>query len=216
MVRQQQEETIMAMDMPPAPVHLEYRMEKAPSALDPRSARLVAAVATARAAPVSHMSMPILPELDAASTSMTPQDRVAVKDIRRTFAMNAPSVSAAIPDSYVGARLKLALSEVNMDGASSAAEIRQMRCRTVSMVMDARAGAYVDGGEASAEAARRAIPKSLLAECRAAESGIRTASRSQFEHQAASDRDQRKAPVTTRVSYARGASMAFAETGRSR
>lgn len=200
----------MAMDMPPAQV--EYRIERPAPAMDARSARIMAAMSSARQAAASKASF--LPALDAASASMSAQDRNAVGDIRRTAATGRGSMSGGIPDSYVGERLKLAMAQSRVLAGGTPSDVRQVRCRMVALTMDARAGAFVVGGERGAEMARRAIPQSVMAECRAAAAGVRTAARSQQEGVCTAEREQRARPAT-RVSYSPSAAAQAATRGRS-
>lgn len=204
----------MAMDMPPQQV--EYRIERPAPAADPASARIARAMAAARQSP--RQASWAMPDLDASSPTMSSQDRTAVGDIQRMARTGQVSMSGGIPDSYVGERMKLAMAQARLGVDSAPADLRQVRCRMVAMTMDARAGSYVAGGTQGAEAARRAIPQSVLAECRSISGAVRTAAAPQGEGVCTSEKEQRARPVVTRVSYGRqpaAAAQAAAARGRS-
>lgn len=187
----------MAMDMPP---QVEYRIERPAPSRDAGTARIAAAIAATRQAAASR-SMVHMPELDAASTSMTQQDRTAVLDIQRTMKSGQPVMSGGIPDSYVGERLKLAMAQARLGPEASAMDVRQVRCRMVAMSLDARAGAYSVGGERGAQAARQSIPQATLDECRSIASGERVAAVSQKEGICTSEREQRARSGPARTAY---------------
>lgn len=154
----------MPLDMPPQQV-VEYRMER-PVASGPMAQAAVAVASARRAAAGREI---VSPALDADSPAMTQQDRAAVLSSRRPGAMEAGSIQ--LPDSYVGERLKVSMalaraSAASRDEAPSPVFMRELKCRMVAVAMDRRAGAYVVGGERSAQEARAAMPAEVLRSCR--------------------------------------------------
>lgn len=173
---------MMPMDMPPQQV-VEYKMEQAsPSMLDSIMAKAgalsLAAKQTAQEAyngwadrgksDVERM----LPPLDMSSQALVKSDRIALlqaTQANREGRLHSADIQA--PKGYVGDRIRasMKLAQVHEQGRGhtlSAAEVKAYRCQVVTAVMQPRAGAYLQGGEKAATAARAAIPKDWLAECK--------------------------------------------------
>lgn len=111
-----------------------------------------------------------LPAIDASSRALTREDRLA---LAATISENDRGTLAdrkSAPSSYVGDRIRLAVDLARMQDRGLAniphAEAAAFRCRMTAVAMDARAGRYVQGGEAAASSARRQVPQHVLAACR--------------------------------------------------
>lgn len=164
----------MAMDMPPAAPA--YTIERAAPATSPMMRAVSAARNAALTRPGSvadHDAMErIMPRIDVKSAALTQQDRtalVASAEASRSGGLGNARVS--IPDSYVGQRIKLAIANERMHEAQGRGDLdpalaRDVSCRMVAVAMDARAGAYVMGGEKAAAQSRAAVPAEMLARCR--------------------------------------------------
>lgn len=183
----------MAIDMPP--VEPVYEIQRAAPAIDSISAMLATSIAVARNQAASRG--PILLDLDMSSRSMSSQDKMAASDIKETLNTGQPVMgSSGIPDSYVGERLKLAMAKVRLDeaqrdGSASEQDVRQVRCRMLSLALDKRAGAYVIGGERAAQEARNAIPANVIEECAAAAKKDKVFNRSFKESDVIAERNKR-------------------------
>lgn len=165
----------MAMDMPPPAV--EYRMERHQAgdagqlfgAL--RQMRTGIARATPENAAGRTLPSGALPRIDPASRSLTPDDRRALASAIDANGRRDVSSGVPAPASYVGDRIRLATErtramEQSLQGTLTAERAKAVKCRTVAVAMDARAGAYVVGGEAAAREARGAVPRAVIEECR--------------------------------------------------
>jgi hypothetical protein len=164
----------MAMDMPPAAPA--YAIERAAPATSPMMRAVSAArnaVLTRPGSVTDHDTVErIMPRIDVRSAALTREDRtamVASAEASRAGALGNARVS--IPDSYVGQRIKLAIANDRLHEAQGRGDLdpamaRDVSCRMVAIAMDARAGAYVMGGEKAAAQARAAVPAEMLARCR--------------------------------------------------
>jgi hypothetical protein len=166
---------IMAMDMPPPAV--EYRMERHQAG---EAGQLFGALrqmrtGVARAAPENAAGRPLpsgaLPRIDPASRSLTPDDRKALASAIEANGRREMSSGVRAPASYVGDRIRLAAErtramEQSTQGTLTPDRAKAVKCHTVAVAMDARAGAYVVGGEAAAREARGAVPHEVVEECR--------------------------------------------------
>lgn len=172
----------MAIDTPPAPpqYHLERVAPAAqadPSAFNAVSNAMKAVAERSRAAIMPEQS-PLekaLPAIDVKSAALTQADRVAlVGAMRANDAGDLSSNRTAVPNSYVGERIRLAsaYAAVPHDG-SDLDKAHQARCRMIALAMDRRAGAYVEGGEMAANRARASIDPAMAAECRVKAEAVR-------------------------------------------
>lgn len=103
----------MAMDMPPASPA--YTIERAAPATSPMMRSVSAARNAARTRPgvvADHDTMErIMPRIDVRSAALTQQDRTALAaSIEASPAAGNGNARVAIPDSYVGQRIKLAIA----------------------------------------------------------------------------------------------------------
>lgn len=159
------------MDMPP-PKAVEYRIERPARAPDGAMKQVSAAIAEARAkAPALPPTDRMLPPVDLRSAALSQRDRQAMLAGSQASREGRLAQGVAAPASYVGDRVRLAAVRVRAMEASGqgrlvAADAHAVRCRTIAVAMDRRAGAYVAGGERAAEAARRSIPQAAVEQCR--------------------------------------------------
>jgi hypothetical protein len=165
----------MAMDVPPPAV--EYRMERHQAG---EAGQLFGALrqmrsGIARATPDRGAGRALpsgaLPRIDPASRGLTPEDRRALASAMEANGRRDVSSGVPAPASYVGDRIRLATErtramEQSVQGTLTADRAKAVKCRTVAVAMDARAGAYVVGGEAAAREARGAVPRAVIEECR--------------------------------------------------
>lgn len=171
-----QGEATMAMDMPP-PVAVEYRIERPAAGVPDRALSPISgAVAQARRDSVRTADrLPsadaILPRIDPRSSALTQDDRRAIVSGMDASRAGRLGQGVQAPDGYVGDRVRLAALRVDamersVQGRLVAQDAHAVRCRTIAVALDRRAGAYVEGGEIAAERARRAIPARSVEECR--------------------------------------------------
>lgn len=165
----------MVMDMPPGQA-VEYRLEApAPRALSTngidnllRLARAKRDVSRASGGDVER----VLPAIDPASKALSGADRKAMAEgITAGPYGRISDVARDAPASYVGDRVRLAALraqalEQSFQGNLKMEQAEAIRCRTIAIAMDRRAGAYVVGGERTAEQARKAISPEAIAKCR--------------------------------------------------
>ena len=168
----------MVMDMPPGQA-VEYHMEApAPAILSANGLENILRVARARRVFTEvengQDASKILPRIDPASKALTDRDRRSLADgiTAGPYGRDEKSASAA-PASYVGDRVRLAALraqalEQSFQGNLKREQAEALRCRTIAVAMDKRAGSYVMGGERAAEMARNAISPEAIAKCREA------------------------------------------------
>jgi len=165
----------MAMDMPPPAV--EYRMERHQAG---EAGQLFGALrqmrtSVARATPENGAGKALpsgaLPRIDPASRSLTTDDRKALASAIDVNSRREMSSGISVPGGYIGDRIRLAAErtramEQSTQGTLTPDRAKAVKCHTVAVAMDARAGAYVVGGEAAAREARGAVPRAVVEECR--------------------------------------------------
>lgn len=181
----------MAMDMPPQQV-VEYRMERpilsteglmnliaVAKEMRMKSAKSIetdlAKDMTAKATESVDAGLPssgvILPKVDVGSAALTQGDRKAMVAGMDARGDGAELKKVSAPASYIGDRVRLAAVRAKAvedatQGRLRTEEAQAVRCRTIAVAMDRRAGAYVVGGEKAARTARGAIPQTSIEECR--------------------------------------------------
>lgn len=166
----------MVMDMPPGQAE-EYRLE-AP-AIKPLSSngfenlvRLARARGEAAKAIGTDETARILPAMDPGSRALSDADRKSLAASAEAGPYGRLNeIGRDAPSSYVGDRVRLAALraqalERSFQGNLKMEQAEALRCRTIAVAMDRRAGAYVVGGERTAEQARNAISPEAIAKCR--------------------------------------------------
>lgn len=170
-------DTTMPLDMPPQPAA--YHIERAAPVQEQTafSAIVAASRAVSERFRISSEPAPaerMLPQIDPKSPALTQADRVAlVSAMRANWRGDLAQGSGARPSSYVGDRIAVAVAfagarEPMSRGELDSSAAHAISCRMVGVALDRRAGAYLKGGEAAAEAARRSISPEKLAGCREA------------------------------------------------
>ena len=169
----------MPFDMPPQRPAVEYVVRvPAPSADSSLSSivRAVKASGAAASAKASEWTSPggsaanrMLPPIDYSSPALTRADRLATIDAIEARGRDGLSGVGIRPDAaggYPASRIALARDLASLGSEPSAARVHSYRCRLVAVALDARAGAYVVGGERAASSARSSVPADMLRECR--------------------------------------------------
>ena len=205
----------MAIDMPPQHA-VEYRVERPAAASQGPMTHIAQAVAKARANAVSQqVALPpagkMMPPLDLKSPALTQADREGL--VRGSNANHRGDITKGVsaPSSYVGDRIRLATlrakaMEESRLGHLRSEDAQSVRCRTIAVVMDRRAGPYVQGGEEAARAARQAVPREAVEQCR------EMMMRRRMEIVRSDPRQV--APIPSRAMEPKGVDLAAREQGR--